>query len=309
MLCRLVAPVHAGGELLGSIWAAVKDRPGADRERALADATKLAALHLLRHRAGLDLERNLQADLLAAILDGGAAARESAVRLGLSEGGFRVLAISADHGSDGSMIPRLRDALTVHMTRKRVPGAAAVLGGVVLAVISCGVRKHSDLRARDIATGLISAVEIGDDTVPLIGIGGHADFLSEVPRSRKEAEEVLRVLRVGRHTESVATIDEARVQVLLTRFAEVAAEEKEMYAAKIQPLIDADQAHTSAYVDSLRAYFEAFGDMNAAARSLNVHPNTLRYRLRRAQELSGIRLDDHNERLALMLLLSVLLRS
>ena len=307
MLCRLVAPVRAGGELLGSIWAAVSKRPTAEQERALFDSAKLAVLHLLRHRAGSDVERNLQADLVATILDGGAAARESAARLGLTEGGFRVLAISPTGGSNAEATPNLRDAVAVHMARSGVAGTAAVLGGFVFAVMSCETRKHSDVRARNIARDLSASVDSGKVGGVLVGIGGHADSLSEIPRSRKEAEEAVRVLRAGMHKESAATIDDVRVQVLLTRFAEYAAEEKEMYAGKIQPLIDCDQEHGTAYVESLRAYFEEFGDINAASRRLHVHPNTLRYRLKKAQTLSDLRLDDHHERLALMLLLSVLL--
>jgi DNA-binding PucR family transcriptional regulator len=39
------------------------------------------------------------------------------------------------------------------------------------------------------------------------------------------------------------------------------------------------------------------GNVAAAAERLGVHPNTLRYRLRRAVELSGLDLGDADERL------------
>jgi DNA-binding PucR family transcriptional regulator len=37
---------------------------------------------------------------------------------------------------------------------------------------------------------------------------------------------------------------------------------------------------------------DALGDVRAAAARLHVHPNTLRYRVRRAAELTGLDLDD-----------------
>jgi DNA-binding PucR family transcriptional regulator len=43
---------------------------------------------------------------------------------------------------------------------------------------------------------------------------------------------------------------------------------------------------------SLLAYLDALGDVRAAAASLHVHPNTLRYRLRRAADAAGLDLDD-----------------
>ena len=104
----------------------------------------------------------------------------------------------------------------------------------------------------------------------------------------------------------VATIEQVRLPALLARFSEAAVSERETYERKIAPLIRSDRERNTAYLDALRAYFEAFGDYTAAAKRLHIHPNTLRYRLRRAQELAGIRLDDPEERLALMLLLRVL---
>ncbi len=45
-------------------------------------------------------------------------------------------------------------------------------------------------------------------------------------------------------------------------------------------------------VQTLRAYLAHRGPLSTLARALGVHPNTLRYRLRRAEELLGGRLDD-----------------
>jgi DNA-binding PucR family transcriptional regulator len=45
------------------------------------------------------------------------------------------------------------------------------------------------------------------------------------------------------------------------------------------------------------AYLDAFGDVRSAAKLLHVHPNTLRYRVRRAAEVTGIDLDDPLQRL------------
>ena len=42
---------------------------------------------------------------------------------------------------------------------------------------------------------------------------------------------------------------------------------------------------------------DALGDVRTAAARLTVHPNTLRYRLRRASEVAGIDLDDPSARI------------
>ena len=59
--------------------------------------------------------------------------------------------------------------------------------------------------------------------------------------------------------------------------------------------------HGTAYADTLLAYLDANSDVAAAASRLNVHPNTCRYRLVRAQQICGLRLADADERLLLWL--------
>ena len=61
---RVAVAVRAGDVVLGSIWAAVPAPLSDDRMRALRDAARLVALHMLRIRAGEDVERRLRADLL-----------------------------------------------------------------------------------------------------------------------------------------------------------------------------------------------------------------------------------------------------
>lgn len=307
VLPRLAVAVRAGDEVLGSIWAAVPQRPPPEVERAFADTAKVAALHLLRHRAGADVERTLQADLLASILQGTAGAHEAAVRLGVAGASYRVLAawVSSDDETDEARArAQLRDVLAVHMSTFRVRGAAALVGGVVYALMAAGDDAERSLElARRIAEDL--AARPGHLGPPAIGIGGHSSTLEGVPRSKREAEETLRVLRANRDRQ-VATIEEVRLPALLTRFAEAVSPERDIYEEKVLPLVESDRTGNTAYLAALRAYFEAFGDYTAAAGRLHIHPNTLRYRLRKAQELSGVRLDDPDERLALMLLLRVL---
>ena len=62
--------------------------------QALRDAAKLVALHLLRVRAGADVQRRLRADLLSTALEGGAGAREALDRLGLAGPAAVVLGVA-----------------------------------------------------------------------------------------------------------------------------------------------------------------------------------------------------------------------
>ena len=306
ILPRLAVGVRAGGEMLGSIWAAVPERPDPATERAFVETSKVAALHLLRHRAGADVERNLQADLLASILQGTSGAADATVRLGLRGSAYCVAAMwltAEDEAEANRARTQLRDLLAVHMATFRTRGAAAVLGGIVYAVFGADDEGGSQERAVRVVEDLLSRGARGLD--PSVGIGGQATDLGDVPRSKREAEEALRVVRSDA-TRSIATIEQVRLPALLARFSEAAHGERAIYGSKLDPLVRSDATSGSAYVGALKAYFDAFGDYTAAAAALHVHPNTLRYRLNRAQQIADIRLDDPEERLALMLLIRLL---
>ena len=70
------------------------------------------------------------------------------------------------------------------------------------------------------------------------------------------------------------------------------------------PLIEHDSARKGALVATLRAYLET-GEQQQAAHRLRVHPNTLRYRLDRIREITGLDLEDPETRLNLSVALRV----
>jgi len=59
----------------------------------------------------------------------------------------------------------------------------------------------------------------------------------------------------------------------------------------------------------LRTWLQASSNASEASRQLNLHPTTLRYRLTRIKELSGLDLDDPRVRLVCELLLVARARS
>ncbi|MYW02716.1 PucR family transcriptional regulator, partial [Streptomyces sp. SID3343] len=138
-LPRVAIAVRAGDEILGSIWVVVRQPLSAELERALTEAAKVVALHLLRRRAGADVERRLRADLLATVLEGGPAAVDAATRLGLRTQPACVLALAvlgesaiAERAAEEH---RLTDALALHLAAVHPRTATARLGGFTYAIV------------------------------------------------------------------------------------------------------------------------------------------------------------------------------
>ena len=115
---------------------------------------------------------------------------------------------------------------------------------------------------------------------------------------------MLRVLRRdGDGRTRVALLDDVRGRVQATRLCELVAEDPDLAEGPVARLREWDAAHGTALAQSVAAYLDAFGNVGAAARRLHVHANTVRYRVRRAVEVSGLDLDDPDQRLVATVLL------
>jgi DNA-binding PucR family transcriptional regulator len=102
-------------------------------------------------------------------------------------------------------------------------------------------------------------------------------------------------------TPAIAAIEEVQASATLAELAQALSGMPRLKEGAGPALRSYDAEHGTAYAATLLAYFDADSDIAAAARHLNVHPNTCRYRLARAEQISGITLANPDERLLLWL--------
>lgn len=126
--------------------------------------------------------------------------------------------------------------------------------------------------------------------------------LDQVPAARDEVD---RVLDSPVGTDRVTSLTQSRTPVLLGEIADLVRSRAELRDPRLQALFDYDQEREAALVDTLEQYLQRFGDVRAAAADMHVHPNTLRYRVRRAEEILGMSLDDPDSRLLLQIQLLI----
>lgn len=311
---RVAIAVRAGDEVLGSIWAAVPGPLSEERSQALQDAAKLVALHLLRVRAGADVERRLRADLLGSALEGGSGAREALDRLGLAGQPLMVFGVAsagidAEAALDGATAARerqrLSDAFALHLSAVHPRSAAALVGDVTYALVPVtGAAAEGEERAQRIARDFLD--RLGGRTRPVLGIGPVASDLAGLAHSRSSVDRILRVLREGRGERRAARLDDIQVESLMLEVRDLAVSRGDRPTGSLAKLIEYDRRHQSALVETLEAWLDAFGDVTAAAEALYVHPNTFRYRLRRVAEVGELNLADPEQRFVAMLQLRVL---
>lgn len=311
---RVALAVRAGDEILGSIWAAVQAPLTSDRVRALKDSAGLVALHLLRLRAGADVERRLRADLLSTILEGGPGAVDAAARLRLNDHRCVVMALSAADEQSDVLAPdarttaerhRIADAFAVHLGAVYLRSAVAVIGNVVYAVV--GVRPDqadTDLRAASVATDFLGRLGAASDI--RVGIGTLAEDTSSIPLSRVNADRALRVLQKSSGRDAVALFSAVQMEALLVELGDLVRARGDQPTGPVALLIENDRERGTHLVETLAAWLDAFGDVTVAAARVYTHPNTFRYRLRRLAEISGLDLADPDARFSAMVQLRLL---
>lgn len=294
---RVAVAVRAGDEVLGSIWAAVREPLSADRTQAMCDSARLVALHLLRIRAGADVERRLRADLVSTALEGGAGAGDAVSRLGLADQPVVVLALSVPDLPDRQ---RLTDGFAMHLSAVYPRCATALVGDVAYGLVPVARDGDGEQRAVRIAADFLD--RIGGRSRAVIGIGQVASDTGGLPAARVSADRTLRVLRAGNGGgRRVARLADVHAEALLMELRDLAAAHKDQPTGPVARLYGYDEQHGTKLVQTLRAWLDTFGDVTAASAGMFVHPNTFRYRLRRAAEVSGIDLSDPGQRFAAML--------
>ncbi|NEA42363.1 helix-turn-helix domain-containing protein, partial [Streptomyces sp. SID11385] len=108
---------------------------------------------------------------------------------------------------------------------------------------------------------------------------------------------VLRVLSAREGLPEVAAEDDVRAALDALRVTDAVAALTPPPDAPVRALLAHDEEHRADLARTLAAYLDRFGDVPATAKLLAVHPNTLRYRLRRLQDLFGMDLADPDTRL------------
>lgn len=344
-LPRVAVAVRAGDEVLGSIWAAVREPLSDDRLRALTDAAKLVALHMMTIRNGDDGARRLKADLVTTALRGGPGTRDALRRLGMGDRPVAVLAMDLlesdaedDSGGDGggreggtggevggeggagdlaptrspaaadraAIKQRLTSGFALHISASHPRAAVALIGDVCYALVPLADGPRARRHAIDVAAEFLNRA--GDGSHAVIGVGTVASRPEELATARSNADRALRVL-LDRHQPGlgqIAEFDDVHMHSLLIDLKDMVAARGDEPSGPIGRLIAHDAGHNTMLVETLRAWLDAFGDIPAAAATQFVHPNTFRYRLRRAAEISGIDLSDPEARFAAMLQLRVI---
>jgi GAF domain-containing protein len=137
-----------------------------------------------------------------------------------------------------------------------------------------------------------------------VGVSRACLVVSDYPAAFEQAHELLALSRAVHESGVVATADEFATYLQLSSIARRGF--RDPLQDKLQELLDYDRRHSSQFFHTLQVYLESVGHSQTAADRLFVHRNTLRQRLARIRELTGIDIADHDNCFRLTMALRIM---
>lgn len=301
-------PVHADGDRIG--WVLLRaEGDAAELMDVVAGQVAMAcSLALLRQRAASrarsEALEQVMWDLLQGPVEHRIAARTRAQQLNVPLGGaLRVLCgrlenveeLAAEHGWDTSQTDRARrDAVRAvrSVDNGRTLSLASLRGDSVVVVVSGPDR----VVVKDLVLRMSAVVRDGSGGLRLTwGISRPHDDVVELPSALNEARTALSAARrLG--GENVFLYEELGIVRLLLGSGDDP-DLMTFIEEATGPLLAYDRDNDGSLIRTLRAFFDADCSQRVAAERLFIHHKTLRYRLERIKQLTGLDLGRHEDRM------------
>ena len=315
----VVAPILVGDEVVAYLLAeeAASSAAGEDLSLLVTEhAATICGVILGRERIVGAAAARVRDDLVEGLLLGRASSPEELRRWAQHLGydatrAHRVLCLVVEaEGPDAEEAAARRSRIfrsVEHFVAGRAPTAIVATRERELVVLA---REAADAGAPPGAGPLSSAAlahvrRTFPAAVLTAGLSGPCQEPVEIARAYSQARRTIETARrLGRRGQVVA-FEELGIHRLLLEVPDLG--ELRAFAEEVLgPLAAHERKHRSGYLRTLAVYFRQNGSLQRAARELQVHPNTVTYRLNRVEALTGLELDRYQDRLMAQVALEIM---
>jgi PucR family transcriptional regulator, purine catabolism regulatory protein len=322
-------PIIVGHRTLGYVCALTGQPELEEMERvALEHAATVAAVEMGRDQVRFETEVRLKGDFVDDLIAGRFSSEDTLLRranfLGcdLSHGATLLVADIDDadrqggergmeEGEEQRLVARFFDRVARQVAQSE-PSSLASLKSNRVVVFLCGTPERDAASAEQLA-GRMQGLARDVGGLPLtVGLSRHTSQLSGL---RKAYDEALIALKVGRkllgpgatmHFDTVGSY-----KLLLNVWENDEEEVRAFYQETIEPIERYDKENDTQLLRTLVIYFRNDENLTKTAADLYAHRHTIRYRLTRISDVSGLSVfrTEDKERLSLGLKARSLLRS
>jgi sugar diacid utilization regulator len=302
-------PLRVAGEEVGLLR--LRPRDGAPPE---PDALRLACVLLAAELERVHGPRRASAEALAELVQALLArrlagrdeilARAGDLGLDLSRGGCVLVArVHPQAPTDEAWRARVlalaeRGARAAAARAVAAPGARQDGAAAEIVLLLPGADDPGAARAAD---AVLRELEAMPGARVAVGRSRPAPDPTELHRAGHEALLAANVADGGPDGGQLAFEETGAYRLLLRAMSKDPAELQRFYAETVEPLVAYDQQYETDLVQTLETFLEADGNVAGTAQRLFTHRHTVRYRLERVRELSGLDVGstDGRERLSL----------
>jgi sugar diacid utilization regulator len=303
----LVTPINVGDDTWGYLvvvehggWFNAHDRIVARR------AGTIVALDMSAQRRAAGAESRAQETLARDLINGvgdedSLQSRASFLGVHLKERHV-VLLITAEEGERPPGSPRVFEALGATQLQSR-PLVVGVDDGVV-AVVELAGEGDPVAAARRLAGDMLRA--LSDEPLLSIAISGVCTKISQYPLAYREAQQVSSCIAIYRPGDGASRILAAAeigaARLILAGTSRIEADRfcEDVLGSLLEPGMDD-------LLQTVKVFFDSSRSVRQSASTLAVHENTIRYRLNRVQELTGLDVAaDAQDQMTVQLVLLIL---
>jgi sugar diacid utilization regulator len=293
---RVALVLKVGGVVLGYLWVTNGKAPLTPQmEEALLRGRQQLVQALERRGVTLDVRQKQREDIISDLVRGGRRDMDgllSALRaMGwYGEPPFQVMLVRDRKEGRAHQVFKETEALL----SGAVPACFRGVHRDDVVVVFSGAEAHGTVRVANAIADRYS--KMGRDVA--VGLGGTCEDLSHLKRSYSEASEAIALGAKYRSHSGCFDYRALAPYDLLSCLADC--KRHTTYGRDaVTKLVTYDELHKSQLFDTLETYLDLYGKRKTAASRLNIHPNTLDYRIRKVRELTGMDPDDPDSRLVL----------
>jgi DNA-binding PucR family transcriptional regulator len=266
--------------------------PGQVETSALEYGALLVALELLRERTGLEVEHRLRGGFLGELFSG-EFVEDLIIKQGAAFGldlttPTRIYVIEPAEGELGPANSHLLYSLADDCARSWPGRYLVAVEGSAAVVLLEEARDDADDADELFEDRLDQVLRQRMPSCPLnIAVSRLARSLPDYGRTYAAARRGLDLARLLGRSQQIVSFRHPGVQEILLQVEEPASL-LEFISRYVEPLERYDEQHSSKLLASLETFYDSGFNLQEAARRLDVHVSTLRYRLTRVEELLGV---------------------
>jgi sugar diacid utilization regulator len=302
----VVAPLRASGETLGALVCLGEHQGISETDRELVSIIATVAGTMIQSGRLVDrlASRSVELSFLEALGEGSepsgvveARARQLGINLDEQHvaAAFQVIERGLGEADPERALDRLGTELMGRFHRSVV--ARRDLALLALLPVPPGAA------VADEVNDAVNVIE-GHDQIRLVGgLSGAVSGVDEYPQAFGEARDAVSINKVVGGTRQVVEYDALGALRHLWILARSPA--RDPFQTRVEHLLEYDAEHGTRFFETVEAYLGEQGSRERAAERLGIHRNTLRQRADRIREVSGINLEDRDNRFELQVAVGI----